>query len=132
VLNEPVRGSIAGPSFFSLSGLDQLRAYMRGLMSSAPLFRLLGARLTQASSGTVVLSQPISPWFDVYEGFVDLGPTAETSVYVTALTAAPPGTYVRTVNLSLRYLRPCTVGDEAVIARGRILHAGRALPRWRP
>jgi uncharacterized protein (TIGR00369 family) len=124
VLNEPVRGSIPDPSFFSLSGLDQLRSFMRGLMPSTPLFRLLGPRVTQASSGTVVLNQPISPWFEAYEGFVDLTATAEYSVFVTALTGAPPATHLRIVNLSVRYLRPCTVENETVIARGRILHAG--------
>jgi uncharacterized protein (TIGR00369 family) len=124
VLNEPVRGSLPDPSFFSLSGLEQMRAFMRGLMPSTPLFRLLGPRVTQASSGTVVLSQPISPWFEAYEGFVDLTATAEYSVFVTALTGAPPATRLRIVNLSLRYLRPCTVENETVIARGRILHAG--------
>jgi len=40
------------------------------------------------------------------------------------LSVAPPATHVRTVNVSLRYLRPCTVENEAVIARGRVLHAG--------
>jgi class 3 adenylate cyclase len=58
------------------------------------------------------------------EGFVDLTSTAETVVFATALTGAPPGTYLRTLNLSLRYLRACTIDDEAVTARGRILHAG--------
>ena len=124
MLNDPVRGSIPDPSFFSLSGLDQLRSFMRGLMPSTPLFRLLGPRVTQASSGTVVLNQPISPWFEAYEGFVDLTATAESSVFLTALTGAPPATLVRIANLSLRYLRPCTVENETVIARGRILHAG--------
>jgi class 3 adenylate cyclase len=71
-----------------------------------------------------VLSQPLIPWLQVNEGFVDLTHTAELCVYIAALTAAPPGTYCRVVNLSLRYLRPCTVDNETVIARGRILHAG--------
>ena len=124
MLNEPVRGSLPEASFFSLSGLEQLRAFIQGRMPSTPVFRLLGFRVTQASSGTVVLSQPISPWFEAYEGFVDLTATAEYSVFVTALTGAPPATLLRIVNLSLRYLRPCTVENETVIARGRILHAG--------
>ena len=118
MLSEPVRGSLPEASFFSLSGLDHLRAYMQGRMPATPLFRLMGFRITQASSGSTVIGQTISPWFEVYDGFVDLTALAEQSVFVTALTAAPPGTYVRTVNLSLRYLRPCTVEDETVTARG--------------
>lgn len=124
VLNEPVRGSLPESSLFSLSGIEQLRAYMRGHLPSTPLFRLLGCRVTQATSGTSVLSQPISPWFEINEGLVDLTATAEYSVHVTALSGAPPATHVRTVNLSLRFLRSCTLDDEAVTARGRVLHAG--------
>lgn len=112
---------------FSLPGLDGLRAYMQGLVPRTPYARLLGYRITQASSGTVVLNQPISAWFDIYEGFIDLAAIAEVNVFCAALTVTPPGMYVRTVNMSLRYLRACTVEDEAVIARGRILHAGSSV-----
>ena len=124
MLDEQVRGSVPDPSLSSLPGLDQIRAYARGLMPSTPTARLLGYRVTQASSGTAVLSQPISPWFEVYEGFVELIPVAEAAVHTAALSVVPAATYVRTVSLSLRYLRPCTVDNEAVIARGRVLHAG--------
>jgi uncharacterized protein (TIGR00369 family) len=124
VLNEPVRGSLPGPNFFSLPGLDQLRAFMQGLVPRTPYGRLLGYRITQASSGTVVLNLPVSAWFDIYDGFIDLAAIAEVSVFCAAITVAPPGTFVRTVNMSLRHLRACTVEDETVIARGRILHAG--------
>lgn len=108
----------------SLSGLEQVRAYTRGLVPSTPAARLLGYRVTQVSSGTAVLTQQISPWFEIYEGFVDLTPLIEATVHAAALSAVPPATYVRTVSVSIRYLRPCTVDNEAVIARGRMLHAG--------
>src|SRR5687768_8255392 len=96
VPNEPVRGTIAEPSFYSLSGLEQLRAYLQNRMPSTPHARLLGYRLTQVSSGAVVFNQPVSPWFDVNNGFVDLKATAEVGVFAAALTAAPAGTRVRT------------------------------------
>jgi class 3 adenylate cyclase len=124
VRNEPVRGSLPDPSLFSLSGLELVRAYMRGLVPPTPLFKLLGSRVTQVSSGTAVMHQVVSPWFEVNEDFVDLMPTSEYAIGVTAMTGAPPGSYLRTVNVSLRYLRPCTVENEMLIVRGRILHAG--------
>ena len=111
VSTEPVRGTVPEPGFFSLSGLEQLRLYLERRLPSTPHAHLLGYRLTQASSGMAVISQPIGPWFEIYEGFVDLAPTAELSVYLAALTVAPPATYLRTVTLSVRYLRPCTVED---------------------
>ena len=119
-----MRGTIPGPTFYSLSGLEQLRAYVQLRQPSTPHCHLLGYRLTQASTGSAVLSVPISPWFEIQDDLVDLSAIAELSLYVAATTAAPPATHVRTVTLSLRYLRPCTVEDESVIARSRVLHAG--------
>jgi uncharacterized protein (TIGR00369 family) len=124
VLHEPVRGSVPDPSFYSLSGLDQVRAYAQRKMAMTPHAQLLGYRVTQVNAGTVVVSQRLSPWFEIYDGFVDLSATAEVSIFVAALSGAPAGSYVRPVNMSIRYLRPCTVGNEALLARGRILHAG--------
>jgi uncharacterized protein (TIGR00369 family) len=80
--------------------------------------------LTQATAGSVVFNQPISSWFDVYDGYVDLTATAELSTHTAALTVAPPATYARTASMSLRYLRVCTVDNETVTVRGRVLHAG--------
>lgn len=124
VLNEPVRGAVPEQGVFSLSGLEILRAYMRGSIPSTPLYRLFAPRVTQASSGTTVIHQVLSPWFQMNEDFVDLTATSQYIIETTALTAAPPGSYVRTVNTSVRYLRPCTVQNELVIGRGRVLHAG--------
>jgi class 3 adenylate cyclase len=71
-----------------------------------------------------VLSQPVGPWFEIFDGYVDLTAIAELSIWVTASTVASGATMLRPVTMSLRYLRPCTVDDESVIARGRVLHAG--------
>lgn len=124
MLNEPVRGQVPDPSLFALSGLEIVRAFMRGLVPPTPLFKLLRPRVTQASSGTAVMHQVLSPWLEVNEDFIDLTATSEYAITVTALTGTPPGSYTRTVNVSLRYLRPCTLENEMVIVRGRILHAG--------
>ena len=124
VLNEPVRGTIPDPGFFSLSGLEQLRAYAQRRLPSTPHARLYGYRLTQVSSGSAVVHQPIVPWFETYDRFIDLTATAELSSMLAATSVTPPGTFVRPVTLSLRYLRPCTVDDASVIARSRVLHAG--------
>lgn len=123
VLTEPVRGVVPEPGFFSLSGLEQMRAYLQQRQPRTPHARLLGYRVTQATAGSVVVSQPITPWFEIHE-FVDLTAPAELCIFATAMTVASPAMALRPVTMSLRYLRPCTVHDESVIARGRVLHAG--------
>jgi class 3 adenylate cyclase len=124
VLNEAVRGVLPESGFFSLTGLEQIRAYLQRKLPSTPHNRVLGYRLTQASAGSAVISQPLAPWFEIYDGYVDLTATAEMSIWITASTVAPPATVRTPVTMSLRYLRPCTINDESVIARGRVLHAG--------
>lgn len=124
VLNESVRGVIPEPGIFSLPGLERMRLYQQARLPSTPHNRMLGYRLTQVSSGSSVLSQPITPWSEIYDGFVDVTAIAALSAQVTALTAAPVGTDLRLVTLSLRYLRSLTVDDGSVIARGRLVHAG--------
>jgi class 3 adenylate cyclase len=124
VLNETVRGVVPEPGIFSLPGLERMRLYQHGRLPATPHARLLGYRLTQVSSGSSVLNQPITPWSEIYDGFADVTAISAMSAYVTASTAAPAGTDLRLVTLSIRYLRSLTVDDGSVIARGRLLHAG--------
>ena len=124
LLNEPVRGVVPEPGFFSLPGLERMRLYQQGRLPATPHARLLGYRMTQISSGSAVLSQPITPWSEIYDGFVDVTTIAALSAFVTASTAAPAGIDVQLVTLAVRYLRSLTVDDGSVIARGRLLHAG--------
>jgi class 3 adenylate cyclase len=124
VLNEPVRGVVPEPGLFSLPGLERMRLYQQGRMPATPHARLLGYRMTQVSSGSSVLSQPITQWSEMQDGFVDVTALAAVSGFITGSTAAPAGIDVRLVTLSIRYLRSLTVDDGSVIARGRLLHAG--------
>lgn len=124
MLNEPVRGIVPEPALFSLSGLERMRLYQQARLPATPHNRLLGYRLTQVSSGSSVLSQPITPWSEIYDGFVDVTAVSALSAFVTASTAAPPRTDLRLVTLSIRYLRSLSVDDGSVIARGRLLHSG--------
>jgi class 3 adenylate cyclase len=101
-----------------------MRLYQQGRLPATPHAHLLGYRMTQVSSGSSVLSQPITPWSEIYDGFVDVSAIAALSAFITASTAAPAGTDVQLVTLSIRYLRSLTVDDGSVIARGRLLHAG--------
>jgi class 3 adenylate cyclase len=126
MLDEPVRGAVPDRSLFSLSGLEQLRAFMRSLIAPVPVTELLDLGVTELSSGQAVFRQILSPWFDNGQGNMILTPIAEIGMYAAALTGVPPAIEPRTANLSMRYLRPCTLDSESVLLRARILHAGSA------
>src|SRR5688572_9745858 len=70
VLDEPVRGGFPDPQFFSLPGIDQLRAFLRNMVLPTPISHLVGLRLTQVGSGTTVVSMPLSPWLQLGDGTV--------------------------------------------------------------
>ena len=72
MLDEPVRGAVPDRSLLSLSGLEQLRVYMRGLLPPLPIVVLLDLQLTEATPGSSVTRQVLSPWFDSGEGTMHL------------------------------------------------------------
>jgi uncharacterized protein (TIGR00369 family) len=126
VLDEPVRGAVPDRSILSLSGLEQLRAFMRGLLPPLPIVVLFDLQITEAGPGTCTLRQVLSPWFDSGEGVMHLTPLAEAAMACAVLTTVPPAVEARMASLSIRYLRPCGVDSESVIARCRVLHTGSA------
>jgi class 3 adenylate cyclase len=126
MLDEPARGAVPDPRFHSLSGLERVRAFMRGQMLPLPIGTFLDISITEATSGSAVLRQVLSPWFDNGQGLLHLTPAVEVALYAAAITGFPPAVKPRTANLSMRYLRPCTVEAESVMIRSRILHTGSA------
>lgn len=126
MLDEPARGAVPDRSLLSLSGLEQLKAFMRGLLMPLPMTVLFDLQLTEATPGSSVARQVLSPWYDNGEGTMYLVPLVESGMYCAVLTTAPPAVEPRTVSLSMRYLRPCTLDSESVIARSRVLHSGSA------
>ena len=125
VLDEPVRGGLPDPSFFSLPGIDQLRAFQRGLVLPSPVSHLVGVRLTQVGSGTAVVSLPLSPWLQLGDGTVDFRIAAQVAAYSAVETVAPGGYEVIPATVAVHHLRPCTMGSESVIARARVLNTSR-------
>jgi class 3 adenylate cyclase len=125
MLSEPVRGGYPDPSIFSLPGIEQARAQLRGLVPRSPLSHLIGYRLTQVSSGRATLSMPASPWLQHADGTLEVRIVAAEALAVAALTAAPAATEVTTATLSVNYLRAPSLQDETYVARARVVHSVR-------
>ena len=63
VWTEPVQGGYPDPRLFlSLSGLDQIRAFVHGQSLAPPMAHLTGMRPTQVGPGTVTFSMPVTGW----------------------------------------------------------------------
>jgi len=126
VLGEPVRGSLPPPDFYSLPGIEQARAWLRGSLPATPLARLVGYRPTQVGSGSATLTMAASPWLQFGEGTVDLKILIEEAMGVAVLTGSPPATFMATAAMSVNHFRPCTVESESFVARARVLNSGSA------
>ncbi|HKY75007.1 MAG TPA: hotdog domain-containing protein, partial [Acidimicrobiia bacterium] len=125
MLDEPFRGGFPDPPFLSLPGLDQMRAYQRGLVLPSPVTHLVGIRLTQLGSGTAVVSLPLSPWLQLGDGTVAIKIPIEVAARAAVTTTVPGGFEVNTATMAVHHLRPCTMRSESVIARARVLNTGR-------
>jgi uncharacterized protein (TIGR00369 family) len=124
VLGEPVRGGFPDPAIYALPGIEQLRAFLSGLVPQPPLVRLTGATLTQVGSGTVSLSMPASPWLMQTES-MEITMLAVQALLSAVRTGIPPATTMNLAAFSIHHLRPANQDSGGVIGRGRVVHSGR-------
>jgi len=122
---EPVRGALPDPGFYSLSGLEQVQAYRRGLVPRPPLAHLIGLAVTQVGPGTATLTAPTTPWLEAADEGLVLHCFAEAAVSTAVLTGAPPGMVVRTAAASLTQFRPATLDAAKLIAHARTIRDNR-------
>ena len=92
------------------------------------LMATLGAELLSAQEGEVQIALPFSLHLSQQQGFIHAG--AITSIVdsacgYAALTKAPPGHEVVTVEFKLNLLRPAI--GERFVAIGKVVNAGRML-----
>ena len=126
---EPVRGGYPDATLFASSGVDQLRAMIRGDCPPPPIGRLTGMRLIEAGAGSATFSMPASGWLQSPMGAIangTLAVLADGPLGCAVQSALPPATPYTTSELSLRLVQPARTGGTFT-ARGRLVHAKRAL-----
>ena len=124
VVEEPVRGDLPDPAFYSLPGLEQWRAFQTGRAPRSPLHRLTGYRLTQADSGVVVLALSRSDWLQRADGTIDLSFLIELASAGAATTVTGPGCVPEVMSISIQHLRPATLQSEKFSAKAHVLNVG--------
>jgi len=124
VVDEPVRGRLPDPGFWSLPGIEQARARLRGQVPRSPLSHLTGLRLTQVGAGSATVTMPASPWLQSADGSIEVRMLLEEALALAVTTGAPAGHEVRTAALSINQLRAPGLDSESFVARARTLNSG--------
>ena len=125
----PVQGARWGPDSVRLSGLERMRGLLEGTLPDPPCTRLSGMRLTEIGPGLCTVSMPASPWWQSATGTFPGGTLAfaADSSLGAVLTSAPSGIAASTSDLSVNFLRPASPRSDRIIARSRLVHAGRSV-----
>ncbi len=124
------RASLSEAPKTDASGLEVLRARLRGDLPSPPIDRLTGIRLLEAEDGRVVFAMPASGWLAqefgaVFGGAIALLGMSAASAAVQATAEA--GTSFAAVDVKVNLLRPVLPDGEDLVATGTVLHRGRRL-----
>lgn len=127
----PLLGPVPRESVISgMSGLEALRATLRGDLPRPPIDRLTGTRLIEVEYGRVILAMPASGWLAqefgaVFGGAIALLGMSAASAAVQATAEA--GTAFSALDVKVNLLRPVLPDGEDLVATGSVLHRGRRL-----
>ncbi len=113
----------------NLAGMnDPVFARVQASFDASPMLSTLGARLTRVAPGLVEIRAPILPGSRQQLGYGHAGLSftiGDTAAGYAALTVAPDGHEILTVEIKINLLAPAK-GDE-LIATGRLVRGGRRL-----
>ncbi|HEV3473804.1 MAG TPA: PaaI family thioesterase [Actinomycetota bacterium] len=130
IWQEPVRGGHLDPRVFGLSGLEQLRAFFRGLGPPPPLAHLTGMFPIEVDEGKATFTMPATDWLISPPGYIQLGVLAmlaDAALGCAIQSTLPPATPYTTSDLTVTFLRPVVADGRTLVARGRVIHSGRSL-----
>jgi uncharacterized protein (TIGR00369 family) len=124
-------GEVVPPEVWDrMSGLEMMRAWVRGDLPMAPLSRLLGAQPLEAEEGRFAGSIPASPWFTTAGGTTYGGILALLADHVmggAVHTTVSAGTSWATLDLKVNFLRPVPPDGRPLEAEATVIHRGRTI-----
>src|SRR5438094_10367268 len=91
IWEEPVRGTFGDPSSLRLTGVERMRATVRGESVPPPIYHLTGLIPTEAGYGSSTFAMPVTQWLQTTV------PGLITGGILVFLDDAPPGTAMMTV-----------------------------------
>lgn len=116
--------------FLAFSGVERMRAAVKGLMPKPPIHHLFGLRPLSSNVASTTFAMPASAWLQTAAGAFLPGTAAllaDAPLGSAILTALPPGQIAITSDLTLNYLRPMYPSSGQLTARARPIEVGRRL-----
>ncbi|MFJ9941096.1 PaaI family thioesterase [Streptomyces erythrochromogenes] len=116
------------PELLGMSGLEILRASLKGDLPGASMASTLGFRLTEAAEGVAVFEGDpgdhlLNPMGTVHGGF--LATLLDSALGSSVMTLLPAGTAYTTVQLGVHMIRPVMADTPTLRCEGTALHVGR-------
>jgi uncharacterized protein (TIGR00369 family) len=114
----------------AMSGLELLRAILRGTLPRPPVAELLGMRGVEVERGRVVFEMEVGEHHYSPLNIVHGGVTAtllDTAMGCAVASTLEAGVTYTTTDLHVRYVRPLTVANGLLRAVGTMVHAGNRL-----
>jgi uncharacterized protein (TIGR00369 family) len=112
----------------SLSGIEWLRAMMRGEIPGPPLAYLIGMKLLEIEEGSVIVTLTPAEYHYNPMGVLHGGIAAtlfDSSLGCAVQTLLPAGKLAPTLQLQVNYIRPVTVKTGQIYCSGRVLYPGK-------
>lgn len=122
---DPALGIEAGNT---LTGVEYLRAMARGDAPPPPLALLLGFRIEDIEEGKVTVTVEPAEFHYNPLGVVHGGLAAtlfDSSLGCAVQSLLPPAHAAPTLQLSINYLRPVTIGTGKLFCSGEVVHMGK-------
>jgi uncharacterized protein (TIGR00369 family) len=132
IVDEPVRGRFAyleNPGLLGLSGLEQMRRFIRKDIPYGPIWYLAGTDFLDVGDGVSTWRQPVTPWLLSAAGIPTggvLALPADVALGGALYSTFPPGAFLVTSELSIHFLRPPRMECGGLVSRARLIQAGRS------
>jgi uncharacterized protein (TIGR00369 family) len=112
----------------TLSGLEWLRAMVKGEAPAPPLASFLDFRLEDVNEGNVVVTLEPQEFHYNPSGVVHGGVAAtlfDSSLGCAVQSLLPASFIAPTLQLHVNYIRPITIGTGKVFCSGKVVHMGK-------
>jgi uncharacterized protein (TIGR00369 family) len=128
----PVKGEVLPQEIWDrMSGLEIMRALIKGALPAPPLRYLCGIAPIEAREGETRWKMPASEWLCApVQGRLYGGATAflaGTAIDGAVQTTVPAGTAFAPVDLKVYFLRPVSPDGRDLVAQGTVMHRSRGV-----